>query len=161
MRREHTNFVYLEESNKVLNLDDDMEVEENFNERKKVISLNEGGKKGDMDVSYNINCDSSSDEAEEIESVPQLSNFKGPSTNKINAGIKPQNQMYKDDIFHILKYAEDNNPISLVSEVCAKLKWDQPDIESIQIIEDNINVYKTQIKLKHFMGEGIGITKKK
>jgi len=73
---------------------------------------------------------------------------------------KSQNQKYHDDIVHILKYAEENNPHSLIIELCQNLKWAFPNVQSYQIVENNVNVYKTQIKLKTFTGEAIGITKK-
>jgi hypothetical protein len=35
-----------------------------------------------------------------------------------------------------------------------------PFIDSIEIAENNINLYKTQIKLKNFIGESICVNKK-
>lgn len=73
---------------------------------------------------------------------------------------KKEKTKYNNDIMHILKYAEDNNPHSLVLEVCQTLKWEHPKVQSWEILENNINVYKTSVTLKKFYGEGVGITKK-
>jgi hypothetical protein len=84
-------------------------------------------------------------------------------TSKINNNLekkKKPTQKYRDDIVHILKYAEESNPNSLVLELCQNLKWAPPDFDSVEVIENNFNVYKTQCKLKNFVGEGVGITKK-
>jgi hypothetical protein len=84
------------------------------------------------------------------------SSFKNP----IPKPKKPTTSKYQDDIMHILKYAEENNPMSLIFEVCAILKWELPQVESFEMLENNLKVYKSNVKVKHFQGEGVGITKK-
>lgn len=89
-------------------------------------------------------------------------NFKKKSkdSTKLKLEKKGQDKTYNDDIVHILKYADENNPHSLILEICQRLKWSYPDVDSFKINENDINVYKTQVKLKGYMGAGIGITKK-
>ncbi len=72
---------------------------------------------------------------------------------------KPKSK-FKLDILRILEYAEANNPLSLVMELCAKLKWEFPKIETFQMLEGCVYVFKTTMQLRHFEGEGVGITKK-
>jgi hypothetical protein len=106
-------------------------------------------------ISLLDNIDKTSDE----ENFTPIGNFTTKRKTKEKSN-KPQNQKYHDDIVHILKYAEENNPHSLLIELCQSLKWTFPNINSYEISENNINVYKTQIGLKSFKGDAIGITKK-
>lgn len=154
MRKENNNFVYLEKSDKILNLEEEYGCEEDGCQQ--VVNLSEEEKDfDDHNSHFNFSMKDTNREADRS----KLDKTNHPiKTSK--RPEKSQNNKYKDDIMHILKYAEDNNPTSLVTEICANFKWDYPDIDTIKILEDNINVYKTQIKLKSFMGEGIGITKK-
>jgi hypothetical protein len=94
------------------------------------------------------------------DSTSKKRNTSSKVPNKKDKSAKQQSIKYHDDIVHILKYAEENNPHSLIIELCQNLKWTFPNIDSYQITENNINVYKTNIKLKNFSGEAIGITKK-
>jgi|LauGreDrversion4_2_1035121.scaffolds.fasta_scaffold290641_1 hypothetical protein len=111
-------------------------------------------------VSEYFSSEESWDEREETSLIAKtsLTNISRKK-NSLTEKRKPESK-FKSDILHILEYAEKNNPLSLVMELCAKLKWEFPKIETFQMLEGNVNVYKTTMALRHYEGEGVGITKK-